>query len=77
PTAKDGTSCVGRTMEFPNAIPWQIGVAASDLKGQCTLVPNGKTDDPQWFVINVATTDFSTSRSVAFTHSGGPVPLTV
>ena len=62
PTAKDGTSCIGRTMEFPNEIPWQLAVAASDLKGECTLVPNGKTwqakhgvigmsafDNPQWY----------------------------
>jgi choloylglycine hydrolase len=62
PTAKDGTACIGRTMEFPNEIPWQLGVAASDLKGECTLVPNGKTwqakygvvgmsafDNPQWY----------------------------
>jgi choloylglycine hydrolase len=62
PTAKDGTACVGRTMEFPDELPWQIGVAASDLKGACTLVPNGKTwqakyglvgmsafNNPQWY----------------------------
>ena len=62
PTAQDGTACVGRTMEFPNEIPWQIGVAASDMKGECTLVPHGKTwqakygvvgmsgfNNPQWF----------------------------
>lgn len=69
PMAKDGTSCVGRTMEFPNEIPWQIGVAASDLTGECTLVPNGKTwqakygivgmsgfNNPQWYAdgMNVA-----------------------
>ena len=35
PTATDGTACVGRTMEFPNEIPWQIAVAASDMKGAC------------------------------------------
>lgn len=62
PTAKDGTVCIGRTMEFPNEIPWQLAVAASDMKGECTLVPNGKTwqakygvigmsafDNPQWY----------------------------
>lgn len=62
PTAQDGTSCVGRTMEFPNEIPWEVAVAASDLKGACILVPNGKTwqakfgivgmsafSNPQWF----------------------------
>ena len=54
PTAKDGTSCIGRTMEFPNEIPWQIGVAASDLKGQCTLVPNGKTWQAKYGVIGMS-----------------------
>jgi choloylglycine hydrolase len=34
-------------------------------------------NDSQWFVIDLATTDFSTSRSVEFSHSGGPTPLTV
>lgn len=54
PTAKDGTSCIGRTMEFPNEIPWQIGVAASDLKGQCMLVPNGKTWQAKYGVIGMS-----------------------
>ena len=54
PTAKDGTSCIGRTMEFPNEIPWQIGVAASDLKGQCTLVPNGKTWQAKYGVVGMS-----------------------
>jgi len=53
PTAKDGTSCIGRTMEFPNEIPWQIAVAASDLKGECTLVPGivgmSGFNNPQWY----------------------------
>ena len=34
-------------------------------------------DDPQWFVIDLATTDFTRSRSVAFSHSGGPMAITV
>lgn len=54
PTAKDGTSCIGRTMEFPNEIPWQIGVAASDLKGECTLVPNGKTWQAKYGVVGMS-----------------------
>lgn len=62
PTAKDGTVCVGRTMEFPNEIPWNLGVAASDHKGQSMVVPQGKTwqatyglvgmsgfGNPQWY----------------------------
>jgi len=72
PTATDGTACVGRTMEFPNEIPWQLAVAASDLKGQCTLVPNGKTwqatygvigmsafDNPQWYADGMNTQGLS------------------
>ncbi len=54
PTAKDGTACVGRTMEFPNEIPWQIGIAASDMKGDCTLVPNGKTWQAKYGVIGMS-----------------------
>ena len=34
-------------------------------------------DDPQWFVIDLATTDFTSSRSVAFSHSGGPMAITI
>ena len=30
PKATDGTVCVGRTMEFPDVIPWQLGVVAAD-----------------------------------------------
>ncbi len=72
PTATDGTACVGRTMEFPNEIPWQLAVAASDLKGQCTLVPNGKTwqatygvigmsafNNPQWYADGMNTQGLS------------------
>jgi hypothetical protein len=33
--------------------------------------------DTQWFAIDLATTDFTTSRSVAFATSGGVSALTV
>lgn len=72
PTAKDGTVCVGRTMEFPNEIPWDLGVAASDHKGQSMVVPNGKTwqakygvigmsgfNNPQWFADGMNTAGLS------------------
>ena len=62
PTAGDGTVCVGRTMEFPNVLPWQFAVLASNHAGLSTIVPNGKSwtathgvvgfsafDNPQWF----------------------------
>ena len=54
PTAQDGTTCVGRTMEFPNEIPWQLAVAASDLKGACTLVPHGKTWQAKYGVVGMS-----------------------
>lgn len=54
PTATDGTSCIGRTMEFPNEIPWQLGVAASDLKGECTLVPHGKTWQAKYGIVGMS-----------------------
>lgn len=62
PTATDGTVCVGRTMEFPNVLPWQLAVLAADHDGQTTVVPNGRPwkaaygvvgfsafNNPQWF----------------------------
>lgn len=62
PAAKDGTVCVGRTMEFPNVLPWQLAVLEANYDGQCAIVPNGKTwaakygvvgfsafNNPQWF----------------------------
>ena len=54
PSAKDGTACVGRTMEFPNEIPWQLGVAASDMKGECTLVPQGKAWQAKYGVVGMS-----------------------
>lgn len=61
PKAMDGTSCVGRTMEFPDVLPWQIGVLASDHEGRSASSANAKTwkaehgivgmsgfDTPQW-----------------------------
>ena len=72
PAAKDGTTCIGRTMEFPNEIPWELAVTASDMKGDCTLVPNGKTwqatygvvgmsafSNPQWFADGMNTAGLS------------------
>ena len=41
PTATDGTVCVGRTMEFPNLIPWELGVLAVKQDAQSEVVPNG------------------------------------
>jgi choloylglycine hydrolase len=62
PTATDGTVCVGRTMEFPNLIPWELGVLAVKQDAQSEVVPNGKKwnsnygvvgfsafSNPQWY----------------------------
>lgn len=51
PTATDGTVCVGRTMEFPDELPWQLGVLASNHAGQSTIVPNGKTWQANYGVV--------------------------
>ena len=62
PTATDGTVCVGRTMEFPNVLPWDLAVLAVNESHQSQIVPNGKKwqsihgvvgfsgfSNPQWF----------------------------
>ena len=62
PTATDGTVCVGRTMEFPNLLPWDLAVLAAHASHQSQIVPNGKNwqstygvvgfsgfSNPQWF----------------------------
>ena len=54
PTAKDGTVCIGRTMEFPNVIPWQMGIAATNAAAQSTLVPKGKTWHTSYGVIGMS-----------------------
>lgn len=72
PTATDGTVCVGRTMEFPDVLPWQMGVLASNHAGQSTVVPNGKTwqakygmvgfsgfGNPQWYADGMNTEGLS------------------
>lgn len=41
--AADGTICVGRTMEFPDVIPWEIAVVASDFAGASAAGPNART----------------------------------
>lgn len=61
PIAADGTVCVGRTMEFPDVLPWQLGVVASDFAGQSAASAKAKSwtashgvvgmsafDTPQW-----------------------------
>lgn len=54
PAARDGTVCIGRTMEFPNEIPWELAVLASDASGVCTLVPNGKTWQAKFGIVGMS-----------------------
>jgi choloylglycine hydrolase len=42
--AADGSVAVGRTMEFPDVMPWRLSVLASDFTGRSEAAPNGK----QW-----------------------------
>lgn len=38
PRAADGTVCVGRTMEFPDVLPWQVpGTVVEDTGGGRTM----------------------------------------
>ena len=45
PATANGTSCVGRTMDFPNEIPGTSGALASHYAGQSTVAPKGAA---QW-----------------------------
>ena len=61
-TAADGSVAVGRTMEFPDVLPWQLCVLASDYAGKSASVADGKAwtanhgvvgigaFNPQWVV---------------------------
>jgi choloylglycine hydrolase len=40
--AADGSVAVGRTMEFPDLLPWQLCVVASDFAGRSQSVSDGK-----------------------------------
>lgn len=41
--AGDGSVAVGRTMEFPDVLPWELGVVASDFTGKSEAAPDGKS----------------------------------
>ena len=41
--AVDGSVAVGRTMEFPDVLPWQLSVLADDFHGASQSVPDGRT----------------------------------
>lgn len=54
PTAKDGTVCVGRTMEFPDVLPWELAVLAKDHAGRSGASENGKTWTATYGVVGMA-----------------------
>ena len=54
PVAKDGTVCVGRTMEFPDVLPWELGVLASDHEGKSESSSNGKTWTAKYGIVGVS-----------------------
>ncbi|MFZ4583996.1 MAG: linear amide C-N hydrolase [Acidimicrobiia bacterium] len=54
PQAADGTVCVGRTMEFPDVLPWQLGVIASDLAGQSQASANAKSWTAKYGVVGMS-----------------------
>lgn len=70
--AADGTVCVGRTMEFPDVLPWQLGLLASDHEGKSGAAADAKTwkakygvvgmsafDTPQWMADGMNTAGLS------------------
>lgn len=72
PKAADGTTCVGRTMEFPNVLPWQLGLLASNHQGTSAASAKPKTwtakygvvgmsafDTPQWLADGMNTAGLS------------------
>jgi choloylglycine hydrolase len=54
PKAADGTVCVGRTMEFPDVLPWQLGVVASNHSGASGASGNAKKWTAKYGVIGMS-----------------------
>jgi len=55
--AVDGTVCVGRTMEFPDVLPWQLGLLASDFEGTSAASSKSKTWKAKYGVIGMSAFD--------------------
>lgn len=51
--AADGTVVVGRTMEFPDLIPWEVQVVAAGLPRTSTGVKNGIAWTPQCGILGM------------------------
>jgi choloylglycine hydrolase len=54
PKAADGTVCVGRTMEFPNVIPWEVGVVAADFDGASAASATAKTWTARYGIVGMS-----------------------
>jgi len=51
--SKDGTVVVGRTMEFPDVIPWEVQVVAAGVPRASAGVKNGLAWTPQYGVVGM------------------------
>ena len=51
--SKDGTVVVGRTMEFPDVIPWEVQVVAAGAPRASAGVKNGLAWTPQYGVVGM------------------------
>ncbi len=51
--SKDGTVVVGRTMEFPDVIPWEVQVVAAGAPRASAGVKNGLVWTPQYGVVGM------------------------
>ncbi|MFM8529338.1 MAG: linear amide C-N hydrolase [Ilumatobacteraceae bacterium] len=51
--AADGSVAVGRTMEFPDVLPWQLSVLASDFAGSSGAVQGGRSWTGTYGVVGV------------------------
>jgi choloylglycine hydrolase len=54
PRAADGTVCVGRTMEFPDVLPWQLGVVAAGFPGASRASTNARAWTAAYGVVGVS-----------------------
>jgi choloylglycine hydrolase len=51
--SKDGTVVVGRTMEFPDLIPWEVQVVAAGVPRASAGVKNGLAWTPQYGIVGM------------------------
>ena len=51
--AADGSVAVGRTMEFPDVLPWQLSVVASNFAGTSEAAASGKSWTATYGVVGI------------------------